>query len=37
MQLGCIRILDAFRFFAPYSLDVMGKTLKPEQCKILNK
>ena len=24
-------------FFTPYSLDVMGKTLKSEQCKILNK
>ena len=37
MRLGRIRILDAFRFFTPYSLDVMGKTLKSEQCKILNK
>ena len=35
MQFGCIRILDAFRYFTPYSSDLMGKTLKPEQCKIL--
>jgi len=34
MQFGCIRILDAFRFFTPYSLEAMGKTLKPEQCSI---
>ena len=37
MQFRCIRILDAFRFFDPYSLEVIGKTLKPEQCKIFNK
>ena len=35
MQFGCIRILDAFRFFTPYSLGFMGKTLKSDQCKIL--
>ena len=37
MQFGCIRILDAMRFFTPYSLEFMGDTLKPHQCKILKK
>jgi len=37
LQFGCIRILDAMRFFTPYSLEFMGATLKPNKCKILNK
>ena len=36
LKFGCIKILDAFRFFTPYSLEYMGQTLKSENCKILN-
>ena len=33
LDIGCIRILDAFRFFTPLSLDVVAKTLGGIQTK----
>ena len=33
LDIGCIRILDAFRFFTPLCLDVVAKTLGGNQRK----
>ena len=33
---GCIRILDAYRFLGPLSLEKLVNTLKPEECVYFN-